>query len=203
MMVENLWCCFDWYLFTAWTCTNHLLLIWLISLLWWSTKVSDWHLLIASPSTPSLAGLRQAQSFQVDHINNEKRLMAQISYPFIVNMMGYSKEPASAAGGWTTCVKLVFWLEMHVVKGENWGWHAWCDTLVTDMMYNNEIIICIDTLILHDAADHAFCTFVPVGWSVLDLQHAWEPISCWLSCVSFPPAQQDITRSWLLVMSCC
>ena len=26
---------------------------------------------------------------QVDHINNEKRLMAQISYPFIVNMMGY------------------------------------------------------------------------------------------------------------------
>ena len=28
---------------------------------------------------------------QVDHINNEKRLMAQISYPFIVNMMGYSK----------------------------------------------------------------------------------------------------------------
>ena len=31
---------------------------------------------------------------QVDHINNEKRLMAQISYPFIVNMMGYSKAPA-------------------------------------------------------------------------------------------------------------
>ena len=30
-------------------------------------------------------------SRQVDHINNEKRLMAQISYPFIVNMMGYSK----------------------------------------------------------------------------------------------------------------
>eukprot|EP00913_Durusdinium_trenchii_P028895 g27092.t1 len=29
---------------------------------------------------------------QVDHINNEKRLMAQISYPFIVNMMGYAKE---------------------------------------------------------------------------------------------------------------
>jgi len=29
---------------------------------------------------------------QVDHINNEKRLMAQLSYPFIVNMMGYSKD---------------------------------------------------------------------------------------------------------------
>eukprot|EP00913_Durusdinium_trenchii_P027397 g25700.t1 len=29
---------------------------------------------------------------QVDHINNEKRLMAQISYPFIVNMMGYCKD---------------------------------------------------------------------------------------------------------------
>eukprot|EP00930_Biecheleria_cincta_P095927 TRINITY_DN8781_c0_g1_i1.p1 TRINITY_DN8781_c0_g1~~TRINITY_DN8781_c0_g1_i1.p1 ORF type:complete len:356 (+),score=65.11 TRINITY_DN8781_c0_g1_i1:111-1070(+) len=29
---------------------------------------------------------------QVDHINNEKRLMAQISYPFVVNMMGYSKD---------------------------------------------------------------------------------------------------------------
>ena len=30
-------------------------------------------------------------TLQVDHINNEKRLMAQISYPFIVNMMGYAK----------------------------------------------------------------------------------------------------------------
>ncbi|CAJ1413443.1 unnamed protein product, partial [Effrenium voratum] len=29
---------------------------------------------------------------QVDHINNEKRLMAQISYPFVVNMMGYCKD---------------------------------------------------------------------------------------------------------------
>jgi len=29
---------------------------------------------------------------QVDHINNEKRLMAQISYPFVVNMMGYAKD---------------------------------------------------------------------------------------------------------------
>jgi len=29
---------------------------------------------------------------QVDHINNEKRLMAQIDYPFIVNMMGFSKD---------------------------------------------------------------------------------------------------------------
>merc|ERR1712003_415919 len=29
---------------------------------------------------------------QVDHINNEKRLMAQIDYPFIVNMMGYAKD---------------------------------------------------------------------------------------------------------------
>jgi len=29
---------------------------------------------------------------QVDHINNEKRLMSQISYPFIVNMVGYSKD---------------------------------------------------------------------------------------------------------------
>merc|ERR1712039_869965 len=29
---------------------------------------------------------------QVDHINNEKRLMAQIDYPFIVNMIGYSKD---------------------------------------------------------------------------------------------------------------
>ncbi|CAE7225220.1 TPK3 [Symbiodinium microadriaticum] len=29
---------------------------------------------------------------QVDHINNEKRLMAQIAYPFIVNMMGYCRE---------------------------------------------------------------------------------------------------------------
>jgi protein kinase A len=29
---------------------------------------------------------------QVDHINNEKRLMAQINFPFIVNMMGYSKD---------------------------------------------------------------------------------------------------------------
>lgn len=30
---------------------------------------------------------------QVDHINNEKRLMAQIDYPFIVNMMGFAKDP--------------------------------------------------------------------------------------------------------------
>merc|ERR1711988_1880422 len=29
---------------------------------------------------------------QVDHINNEKRLMAQIDYPFIVNMVGYTKD---------------------------------------------------------------------------------------------------------------
>merc|ERR1712183_773926 len=29
---------------------------------------------------------------QVDHINNEKRLMAQIDYPFIVNMIGYAKD---------------------------------------------------------------------------------------------------------------
>eukprot|EP00439_Symbiodinium_sp_Y106_P006623 s1325_g1.t1 len=29
---------------------------------------------------------------QVDHINNEKRLMAQIAHPFIVNMMGYTKD---------------------------------------------------------------------------------------------------------------
>jgi len=29
---------------------------------------------------------------QVDHINNEKRLMAQIDYPFVVNMMGYAKD---------------------------------------------------------------------------------------------------------------
>jgi serine/threonine protein kinase len=29
---------------------------------------------------------------QVDHINNEKNLMAQIDYPFIVNMMGYAKD---------------------------------------------------------------------------------------------------------------
>jgi protein kinase A len=29
---------------------------------------------------------------QVDHINNEKRLMAQVSYPFIVNMVGYAKD---------------------------------------------------------------------------------------------------------------
>jgi len=29
---------------------------------------------------------------QVDHINNEKNLMAQIDYPFVVNMMGYAKD---------------------------------------------------------------------------------------------------------------
>jgi protein kinase A len=29
---------------------------------------------------------------QVKHINNEKRLMGQISYPFVVNMLGYSKD---------------------------------------------------------------------------------------------------------------
>lgn len=29
---------------------------------------------------------------QVDHINNEKRLMAQIDYPFVVNMVGYTKD---------------------------------------------------------------------------------------------------------------
>jgi len=29
---------------------------------------------------------------QVDHINSEKRLMAQIDYPFIVNLIGYSKD---------------------------------------------------------------------------------------------------------------
>merc|ERR1712137_172827 len=29
---------------------------------------------------------------QVDHINNEKRLMAQIDFPFIVNMMGFAKD---------------------------------------------------------------------------------------------------------------
>mmetsp|Transcript_81445 Transcript_81445/g.230790 ORF Transcript_81445/g.230790 Transcript_81445/m.230790 type:complete len:320 (-) Transcript_81445:125-1084(-) len=29
---------------------------------------------------------------QVDHINNEKRLMSQIDYPFVVNMMGYAKD---------------------------------------------------------------------------------------------------------------
>jgi protein kinase A len=29
---------------------------------------------------------------QVDHINNEKRLMAQIDYPFIVNMTGFTKD---------------------------------------------------------------------------------------------------------------
>jgi len=29
---------------------------------------------------------------QVDHINNEKRLMAQIDYPFVVNMVGYAKD---------------------------------------------------------------------------------------------------------------
>jgi protein kinase A len=29
---------------------------------------------------------------QVDHINNEKRLMALIDYPFIVNMMGFAKD---------------------------------------------------------------------------------------------------------------
>jgi len=29
---------------------------------------------------------------QVDHINNEKRLMAQIDYPFVVCMMGYAKD---------------------------------------------------------------------------------------------------------------
>jgi len=29
---------------------------------------------------------------QVDHINNEKRLMAQIDYPFVVNMYGYAKD---------------------------------------------------------------------------------------------------------------
>merc|ERR1719458_873433 len=29
---------------------------------------------------------------QVDHINNEKRLMAQIDHPFIVCMIGYSKD---------------------------------------------------------------------------------------------------------------
>jgi len=31
---------------------------------------------------------------QVDHINNEKRLMAQIDYPFIVNMTGFCKDDA-------------------------------------------------------------------------------------------------------------
>merc|ERR1711957_360273 len=30
---------------------------------------------------------------QVDHINNEKRLMAQINFPFVVNMMGYFRDP--------------------------------------------------------------------------------------------------------------
>jgi len=30
---------------------------------------------------------------QVDHINNEKRLMAQINFPFVVNMMGYLRDP--------------------------------------------------------------------------------------------------------------
>ena len=53
---------------------------------------------------------------QVDHINNEKRLMAQISYPFIVNMpvswggpLGGPPEPilepesvCSACSGWVT-----------------------------------------------------------------------------------------------------
>merc|ERR1711920_730115 len=29
---------------------------------------------------------------QVGHINNEKRLMAQIDYPFVVNMVGYAKD---------------------------------------------------------------------------------------------------------------
>lgn len=29
---------------------------------------------------------------QVDHINNEKRLMAQIDYPFVVNMAGFCKD---------------------------------------------------------------------------------------------------------------
>eukprot|EP00811_Abedinium_folium_P036156 NODE_8891_length_1462_cov_5.088390.p1 GENE.NODE_8891_length_1462_cov_5.088390~~NODE_8891_length_1462_cov_5.088390.p1 ORF type:complete len:360 (-),score=112.00 NODE_8891_length_1462_cov_5.088390:382-1308(-) len=29
---------------------------------------------------------------QVDHINNEKRLMSQIDYPFIVNMLGFAKD---------------------------------------------------------------------------------------------------------------
>jgi len=29
---------------------------------------------------------------QVDHINNEKRLMGQIDYPFVVNMTGYAKD---------------------------------------------------------------------------------------------------------------
>jgi len=29
---------------------------------------------------------------QVDHINNEKRLMAQIDYPFVVNMVGFTKD---------------------------------------------------------------------------------------------------------------
>jgi len=29
---------------------------------------------------------------QVDHINNEKRLMAQINYVFVVNMIGYAKD---------------------------------------------------------------------------------------------------------------
>ena len=28
---------------------------------------------------------------QVDHINNEKRLMAQIPHPFIVSMIGFTK----------------------------------------------------------------------------------------------------------------
>ncbi|CAE7866587.1 kin-1 [Symbiodinium necroappetens] len=38
---------------------------------------------------------------QVDHINNEKRLMAQISYPFIVDM------PASQFSGWAIAKKII------------------------------------------------------------------------------------------------
>ncbi|OLP76103.1 cAMP-dependent protein kinase type 3 [Symbiodinium microadriaticum] len=38
---------------------------------------------------------------QVDHINNEKRLMAQIAYPFIVNM------PASQFSGWAIAEKII------------------------------------------------------------------------------------------------
>ena len=36
--------------------------------------------------------MRSSSLKQVDHINNEKRLMAQIDYPFCVNMLGYAKD---------------------------------------------------------------------------------------------------------------
>ena len=44
---------------------------------------------------------RAARAAEVDHINNEKRLMAQISYPFIVNMPA-SQFSGSFSGPWAS-----------------------------------------------------------------------------------------------------